>query len=303
MDAVVTIQEYRHVLRARNYAKSTLRSYENGLRQFSAYLEREEITDLRQVTYETIRNYQQAVMAEPIAIESKALKIRPVKRLFEYLTETHKLLINPTDGIVETCRRNKKIGPVLTIEEVQRLLKMPNLSLKTGIRDRAVMGLLYSSGIRANELINLEIYHVDLQERVVYIRKGKGKRQRVVPLGKNAAFYIGEYLKKIRPHYAKKTPKERRLFLNVHGLPLTAESMRLFIARYGRAAGIKTSVSPHTLRRSCATHLMQQGVDIRYVQKLLGHKRLSSTQGYTKVRPVEVKKTHNATHPGRKKCR
>ena len=180
-------------------------------------------------------------------------------------------------------------------------MQQPNLSLRTGIRDRAVMEVLYSTAIRLDELLHLEIYHADFKDKVLYIRKGKGAKQRVVPLGKTAAVWLREYLEKIRPHYAKKNPKERRLWLNHHGRVLTKESIRANLRTYRLSAGIKTPVSPHGFRRSCATHLLQQGVDIRYIQKLLGHRHLSTTQQYTKIMPVDVKKTHDKTHPGVKK--
>jgi site-specific recombinase XerD len=298
MDAVVVITEFKNQLKARGYAEATIEGYRKNLDQFTRYLEEENITDLRTVTKEIIHHYQVKVMAEPIAMESKALKVRPVKRLFEYLTETNKLLINPTEGIVETTRRNRKIGVVLTIEEMKRLLSQPNLSLKTHIRDRAVMEMLYSTGIRLDELLGLEVYHVDLKENVLYIRKGKGRKERVVPLGKEAARYLREYLEKVRPHHGKRNPKERRLFLNHSGYPLTPEIVRGCIRNYRLTAGIKKPVSPHTFRRSCATHLVQRGADIRYIQELLGHRNLRTTQTYTKVMPKEVKETHERTHPG-----
>jgi integrase/recombinase XerD len=240
-------------------------------------------------------------MAENNAVETNALKIRAVKRLFEYLVETHRLLVNPTEGIVETCRKNRKVGPVLTVEEVQKLLQQPNLSLKTHIRDRAVMEVMYATAIRLNELLHLEVYHADFKDKVLYIRKGKGNRQRVVPLGKRAARYLREYLENVRSFYARKNPKERRIFLLNTGMPMTPESVRSILFKYRKQAGIKKSASPHTIRRSCATHLLQNGADIRYIQKLLGHRRLDTTQTYTKIMPVEVKKTHEKTHPGVRK--
>ena len=214
MDVLVVIAEFKELLRARGYAESTIEGYRRNLDQFKRYLEERNISDLRKVTHQVILDYQEKIASEPIATESKALKIRPVKRLFEYLTESHRLLINPTEGIVETCRKNRKIGTVLTVAEVQKLLEQPNLSLKTHIRNRAIMEMMYSTGIRLDELLRLEVYHVDLKEKVLYIRKGKGRRQRVVPLGKGAFNYLKEYLTKIRPWYAKKKPKERKLFLN-----------------------------------------------------------------------------------------
>jgi integrase/recombinase XerD len=231
-------------------------------------------------------------------METKALKIRPVKRLFEHLTQTHKLLINPTEGIVETCRKHRKIGPVLTVEEVKTLMDQPNLSLKTGIRDRAIIEVLYATAIRLDELLTLEIYHVDLVDKTLYIRKGKGKKQRVVPLGKAATAWLKEYLEKIRPYYARKQPRQRRLWLNHSGRTLTAESVRAAFRKYRLEAGITKPVSPHVFRRTCATHLLRAGADIRYIQKLLGHRHLKTTQSYTKVMPVEIKQTHEKTHPG-----
>ncbi|CAB1063833.1 Site-specific tyrosine recombinase XerD, partial [Olavius sp. associated proteobacterium Delta 1] len=298
LDVGVTITEYKQQLKSLGYAASTIEGYRKNLDLFKRYLQSHDIAGLREVTHQVICDYQEKVMAEPIAMESKALKIRPVKRLFEYLVSTHRLLINPTEGIVETSRRNRKIGTVLTVAEVRRLFKQPNLSLRTGIRDRAIMEVLYSCGIRLDELLNLQVYHVDFKDKVLYIRKGKGKKQRVVPLGKNARKYLKEYLEKIRPWYARKNPKERKLFLNQSGLPMTAVNVRVNLRKYRDEAGIKKSASPHTFRRSCATHLLQNGADIRYIQQLLGHRHLKTTQAYTKVMPLEVKQTHNKTHPG-----
>ncbi len=297
MEVVVTIAEFKQQLRVRGYAPATIEIYRKNLDQFAAWLTRNNISDLRQVTRQVMLDYQSYVMAQVVAMETRALKIRAVKRLFEHLEENHRLLISPTEGIIETCRRHRRIGPVLTMAEMKKLLEQPNLSLKTHIRDRAVMEVLYSTGIRLNELLCLEIYHVDLIEDVLYIRHGKGGRQRVVPLGKTAAAGVKAYLEKIRPCYAKKNPKERRLFLLITGRAMTPASVRGLLVKYRDQAGIKTSVSPHTLRRTCATHLLQNGADIRHIQELLGHKSLKTTQAYTKIMPREVKQIHDKTHP------
>lgn len=301
MDILTTITEFKHQLKTRGYAKATIEGYRKNLDQFTAYLTEQNINDIKQITRQTIADYQEYVMAQDNAMETKALKIRAVKRLFEYLEETHQLLVNPTEGIVETCRKNRKIGPVLTMAEVKKLLKQPNLSLKTHIRDRAMMEVLYSTAIRLDELLHLEVYHADFKDKVLYVRKGKGNKQRVVPLGNHAICYLREYLEKVRPFYARKNPKERKIFLLNTGLAMTPHSVRGILFKYRQQAGIKKSSSPHTMRRSCATHLLQNGADIRYIQKLLGHRHLSTTQTYTKIMPVDVKKTHEKTHPGVKK--
>ncbi len=299
MEVVVTIIEFIRQLKARGYAKATIDSYRANIGHFKRHLVNRDIADMKQVTHQTILDYQAEVMAESLAMESKALKIRAVKRLFEHLVKSHKLLINPAEGLVETCRRNQKIGPVLTVDEVKKLLLQPNLSLKTGIRDRAVMEVLYSTGIRIDEFLSLEVYHADLKDKVLYIRKGKGGKQRVVPLGKGALTWLKEYLHRIRPWHGRRHPKERALFVNHSGNPLTANVIRGFLRTYKTAAGIAKPLSPHTFRRTCATHLLQKGADIRHIQELLGHRRLSTTQAYTKVMPMEVKATHDKTHPNK----
>ena len=299
MDIIVTITEFKRHMQIRGYAEKTIELYSWGLECFRQYLKERHIDDLRKVSRQTIEDYQAQVMTQPLAMETKATKIRALKRLFESLEENHQLLINPTEGIVETSRKGRKIGPVLTIEEMKRLLDQPNVSLAVQIRDKAIMEVMYSTGIRSNELLSLQVYDVDLRDKVLYIRKGKGKRQRVVPLGKRAVQYLREYLEKIRPRHARKNPKERALFLSNRGLSLTWNAMRANINQYQQKAGIKKRVGLHTFRRSCATHMLQQGADIRYIQKLLGHKYLSTTQAYTKVIPVDLKQTHNRTHPGK----
>lgn len=297
MDVVVTINEFIAHLQARGYAQATLESYTRNIGRFERYLQQRRLDSLKKVTPEVIDQYRQTVMAQSIAAESKALKIRPVKRLFEYLADNHRLLINPTEGIVEISRKNPKIGTVLTVEEVQRLLAQPDLSRDTGIRNRAIIQVLYATGIRKNELLSLKCDDADLKENALYVRKGKGGKQRVVPMGKSAARHLALYLGKVRPVYIRKRSDERALFVNRFGAALSGGSIQAFLTTYRLAAAIAKPVSPHTLRRSCATHLLQQGADIRYIQQLLGHEHLSTTQMYTKVAPMDVKATHDRTHP------
>lgn len=297
MDVLTTITEFKYQLKAIGYAASTMEGYRKRLDEFTVYLTGQKITDLKMITHQVILNYQEYIMAQDNAMETKAIKIRAVKRLFEYLEQTHQLLVNPTEGIVETCRKNRKLGPVLTQAQAKKMLQQPDLSSKASIRDKAIMEVLYSTAIRLNEFICLEVYHADLKDKVLYVRKGKGSKQRVVPLGKNACQYLKEYLDKVRPWYARKNPKERRIFLLNTGQPMTPESVRGLLFKYRKQAKINQSTSPHTIRRSCATHLLQNGADIRYIQKLLGHKDLKTTQWYTRVMPMEVKQTHDKTHP------
>lgn len=299
MDVVVTIAEYKNRMKSMGYSRATRDAYGRYLDLFRDWLLAAGIDDLRKVTRRVVLDYRAKVMAEPIAMESRALWLRPVKRLFERLADEQRLLVNPAEGIVETCRKGRKIACVLTRDETKRIMRQPNLSLPTGIRDRAVMEVLYSTAVRINELLSLEVWHADLRDGVLHVRKAKGGGQRVVPLGKNAAKFLKEYLEKVRPVWAKKNPKERRMFLTHSGKPLTRGTVQSFIRKYRIEAGIDRPVSPHTFRRTCATHMLGEGADIRHIQKLLGHKRLDTTQFYTKTRPADVKKTHEKTHPGK----
>ncbi len=292
------VSEFKTHLEVGGYATSTINCYCQYLSYFLKYLQERKITDLKQVNNKTVRDYQLLVCDMDLAEETKAMRIRPVKRLFGWLLDAHQLLIDPTEKIKETNRKNRTLPPVLSIEEMQLLLEQPNLSLRMQIRDRAIMETLYSSGIRLNELVQLTVHDVDLKDKVLYIRKGKGNRQRVVPIGRNAAKYLKEYLNQIRPRYAKKNPKGRKLFLTDEGKPITGNTIRTALFHYKKTAGIGKTASPHSFRRSCATHLLQQGADIRYVQKLLGHRHIRTTQIYTRIYPVDLKKTHERTHPG-----
>lgn len=292
------VSEFKKYLKVSGYAESTIICYSQYLSYFLGYLQERKITDLKQVTNKMVRDYQLLVADMRLADETKGMRIRPVKRLFGWLVDSHQLLIDPTEKIKETNRKNRILPSVLTLQEMKLLLEQPNLSLRMQIRDKAIMEVLYSSGIRLNELVQLTVHDVDLKDKVLHIRKGKGNRQRVVPIGKNAARYLKEYLVNIRPRYAAKNKKIRNIFLTDEGKPVTGNSIRTSFYHYKKAAGITKGVSPHSFRRSCATHLLQQGADIRYVQKLLGHRNLRTTQAYTRVYPVDLKKTHSRTHPG-----
>jgi integrase/recombinase XerD len=291
-DVADVITGFVNSLKTSGYAESTLDNYGRNLACFKQYLLAGNLHDLRAVAPQIILDYQRHVAGLPLAEESKALRLRPVKRLFEHLVDEHRLLINPAEGIVETRRKHRKIGPVLTLEEMKALLACPDLSLATGTRDRAILEVFYSSGIRLRELLNLDTYDADLKELVLFIRSGKGRKDRVVPMGKNAAKRLEAYLRGARPK-----SDGSALFLNRSGHPLTGYCIHALLRKYRMAAGIEKPVSPHTLRRTCATHLLQQGADIRYIQELLGHERLETTQAYTGVMPVEVKRTHERTHP------
>lgn len=298
MDVIVAVASFIRHLRLSGYAKATIRSYEKGLEAFGLFLKGKKVCTIRQVTRDTIDEYKRLTMESSLAPESKGLKLRPVKRLFEHLVQSNQLLLNPAADIVEVSRRHRKIGPVLTRSQMKRLMRQPDMQTSIGIRNRAVMEVLYSTGIRLGELLGLQVEDVDLESLMVFIRRGKGATQRVVPLGKSAADILTDYLAQVRPLLVEGRQVTPALFLTGKGTPITEGAVRAFLRIYRAKAVILTPVSPHVFRRSCATHFLQNGAHIRFVQQLLGHASLKATHHYTKVLPVELKATHDKMHPG-----
>ncbi len=289
--------EFRAWLKLRNYRPNSVIGYTRTLNCFWAWLSNEGVTDLRSMTRAQLQRYAAYVQTLAVSRATQAVRIRALKRLFSFLVESNYLLMNPAAGLRDPSSGQPLPKPILTHAEMKRLLTQPNTSLAHGIRDRAFLELLYSTGIRIGEAIALTVYDVDLEAGLLKVQLGKGGKGRVAPIGKEAARWLREYLEKIRPWHNGLAPHERRLFLTYQGHPLTHSTIEMMIRRYTRAAQIKKRVTCHTLRHTCATHLLEAGADVVAIKELLGHQDLRTTQIYTRVRPVEVKAMHQATHP------
>jgi len=292
-------------MKVRNYAKATLIGYSRYVGQFLDYLRANDITDLKRVTRDTLTVYQVKLIefrdkkGRRYTIATVSIKIRAVKRFFEYLESSNQILINPAEHIKEPKKETRLPRAVLTEDEVRKILDQPNLSTMTGIRDRTVLEVFYSSGIRLAELLNLTVYDCDLQGGMLRV-KGKFSKDRVVPLGKHAIRFLKEYITRVRPRHTKNNKAVRNLFVNQTGQPLASQTIQQQIRNYAKEAGIKKHVTPHIFRHTFATELVKNGADIRAVQKMLGHSCLSVTQIYTKVAGVDVKRTHRQSHPREK---
>ena len=196
---------------------------------------------------------------------------------------------------LETPRRGRKLPEVLSYSEVQRLLAQPRGDEPTTIRDRALLELMYASGLRASETISLEVSDVDLEHGIVRAM-GKGSKERLVPVGGKAVAAVRVYLRSGRPKLVR-SPEERILFLNFRGGPLTRQGLYKIVLRHAEAVGLGDRMSPHTLRHSFATHLLSGGCDMRSVQEMLGHADLSTTQLYTHLSGEELKEAYFKAHP------
>jgi integrase/recombinase XerD len=234
---------------------------------------------------------------KPYSIETIGMKIRAIKRFFEFLEKTNIIFINPCEFVLEPRQKSIQIKPSLTPKEVCKILDQPNLGTLTGIRDRTILEVFYSTGIRLGELCSLSIYDADLQGGVLRINKGKGYKDRVVPMGRHAIKFLREYISKVRPHFTKKRRTSRHLFVNYMGNPLNKQVIAIMIRNCRKVAKIKKQVTAHMFRHTFATLLVKNKADIRAVQKMMGHADLRTTQGYIKTLGLDIKKEHQKTHP------
>jgi integrase/recombinase XerD len=287
-------------LRVRSYSQGTLDSYGDALRVFFLFLTRTGIEDVRNVTRDTIQSYQAWIIAQPWTPWTRVARLQGLKRFFEHLETTDAILVNPCLGLTLPKIGRRLPRRVLTEKEVRAVLNAPETQTKVGIRDRAILELFYSSGIRRAEMAALTVHDVDCKNGFVRVNQGKGGKDRVVPMGEKAAVYIAEYLREVRSEWSKKNREERALWLSSQHShpPMSIHNIVMLVKKYGQQAGL-TGISPHAWRHSCATHLVAGGANLAYVQRLLGHRSLRTTQIYTRVAVPELKATHRKTHPRR----
>lgn len=282
MEMTTCIDLFVSDLRARDYAEHTIEVYVSALQKFQAYLTERSITKVTRISRQDMRTYHARVMAAPLAMETRAQHIRAVKRLFEYLTATYSLLINPTEGLVETCRRGLPPRPILTASDLQALRTQPNLSWPNGLRDRAIIEVLLAAGLRTGELLRLRRSHCDLptQTLVIHSRHGSCAHERRLPLSDAACEALSAYLNHRQPEQADLPPDTSPLWLTITGTPLSKQSLQAILARHGTQAGIRIRVSPQLLRRTWTVLQLQQGVSLSELQQRLGHSSQTSTWNY-----------------------
>ncbi len=285
-----------------NRSPATVKAYMENLEKFFDVIEE---VDVKKVNQGMIENYATGLHDyrtkddKPYSNNTICMKIRSVKRFFEYLEESNNIFIDPTENIKEPKVQRNILKPILTPQEVDKLLEQPDLSTYLGVRDRTILEVFYSTGIRKEELCILSIYDADLKEGVLRV-KGKGNKERFVPVGKQALKFLQKYLTTVRPHYAKDNLPTKNLFLDIHGKPIRKQTVRVLVKKYGKASKLNKSVSPHMFRHCFATSLIKNGADIIAVQKMLGHACASTTQTYIRSLGFEVKRVHKKTHPREK---
>ncbi len=270
---------------------NTAAAYERDLRLLGQWAR----VDYLSITRNHILEYLTYLKKSNYAAASIARKLAAIKSFYKFLQMEHYLEHNPAQA-VEAAHKGLALPKVLTEEEVVKLLNAPDMSTSEGIRDRAMLEVLYATGMRVSELLNLEIKNVDLRSQYI-IAYGKGSKQRLVPIGHYAVNYLTTYLQQVRPDYVKEAIDGYVVFVSSVGKPLTRQRFWQMIKSYARSVGITKTVTPHVLRHSFATHLLNNGADLRVVQELLGHVDISTTQIYTHLTNKRLKTIYDKAHP------
>lgn len=275
-----------HQENERNFSRHTLRAYQGDLAQFFSYLSSISVS-LSEARAAHIRMFMTSLYTR-ISAKSMARKIAALRAFFKFLMRYGYLSDNPVANI-KTPRIGKKLPQFLTLQQVEKLLNAPPAETHIGKRDRAILEILYGNGLRVSELVSLTVDDIDLATATIKVR-GKRKRERLLPLSRTSSFALQEYLK-------VRSSSQPSLFLNRLNQPLSDRSVHRLVKKYGFMAALPTYVSPHTLRHTFATHLLDAGADLRALQELLGHRSLIATQIYTHVTPARILEVYRKTHP------
>jgi len=278
----------------RNASPYTVRNYTTDLLGFFQFLRDRDIDSLKGVDRHVLRDYLSYLMEKGFVKASIARKLSAIRSFYRYLLREEIISVSPV-ATTSSPKLDRRLPSFLTIEEVGRLLEAPDLSTPQGLRDCALLELLYASGLRVSELVSLNLEQVNLDSNEVRVW-GKGSKERIVLMGEPAARALSTYLTRGRPEFLGKKGTNA-LFLNRYGGRLIERRVQRILEKYTDIAGIGRRVYPHMLRHTFATHLLDGGADLRVVQELLGHASLSSTQIYTHVSKSQAKKVYLSAHP------
>ncbi len=309
MKAILTlsqgIEQYLSDLSIKNYSELTVYGYSLRLKRFSQWCDERGLSLAAEITEAHINRYRRYLHQTTYA--DKRLKaatqknhLLVIKQYFRWLTKNHHIPINPTAEMQLPKTPYKITHRLLTQSEIKRFIEAIDLTSATGLRDRSIIETLYSTGLRRAELINLVIDDVEISEGMVLVRQGKGNKDRRVPIGERALYWLDQYLSEWRPQCVRNCPRSAYsdwLYLSEKGHKMLGNNLGNAIRDYKQKAGISKPGGCHLFRHAMATHMLENGADIRYIQEMLGHSNLSSTQIYTKVSNQGLKDIHRQTHP------
>lgn len=282
---------------------ATQKNRRQGLERLVQWCDARGLSQPEELTRSVLEAYQRYLYlyrksdGQPLAIRSQRELLKPLVGWFKWLSRERYVAYNVAGELVLPKKPMVLPKVVLSVAQVKRLMAQPDVSAVTGARDRAMLEVLYSTGMRRMELVQLSVSDIELETRTVAIRSGKGRRDRFVPLGDRACYWVERYLLEERAHLMVRAD-EWTLFLTDYGTPFALGQLSGIVSRYMRRADIKEG-SCHALRHACATHMLENGADVRFIQALLGHADLTSTQIYTRVAIGKLREIHAATHPAR----
>ncbi|PTH47793.1 site-specific tyrosine recombinase XerD [Staphylococcus arlettae] len=285
---------FKFIQLEKGLSSNTIGAYRRDLNKYITYLQDHKITHIDFVDRQTLQQCLGFLHDEGASTKSLARFISTVRSFHQFALREKYAAKDPT-VLIETPKYDRKLPDVLAVDEILRLLDAPDLSKNNGYRDRTILELLYATGMRVTELIDLEVENVNLIMGFVKVF-GKGGKERIVPLGDTVIDYLSTYLETVRPQLLK-TTVTNALFLNLHGKPLSRQGIWKMIKQNGIKANINKTLTPHTMRHSFATHLLENGADLRAVQEMLGHSDISTTQLYTHVSKSQIRKMYNEFHP------
>ena len=291
------LREYLNILKLeKNLSENTIISYNNDLKAFITFLKNDfNIEDPEKITYNHVSSFFELLFELGLLGSSAARYLSSLRGFFGYLFHNNYITHNPVDKI-EAPKRKKNLPEVLTISEMDAVLSKPDTNEKLGLRDKAILEIMYASGLRVSEVINLKISNLYFNEEIIRVF-GKGSKERLVPIGRSAVSWVMKYLKESRQLLVKKAVSENYIFLNNRGTKLSRMGIWKITDRYFKEAGINKAAHPHTFRHSFATHLIEGGADLRAVQEMLGHADISTTQIYTHIDRDYIKQVHKDFHP------
>lgn len=278
----------------RGLSKNTINSYKRDLKSYIGFLKMQKINDINYTTRTVIVSYLLLMQKKGKASSSISRACAAIKSFYHFLVMERLIEKDPTLNL-DTPKLEHRLPRVLTLNEVEQLLNQPDTSVIWGFRDKTMLELLYATGIRVSELILIKVE--DLNVEMGFLRCfGKGSKERIVPVGSVALKYLDIYINEVRPKFLKEQDNGI-LFLNHLGKGLTRQGFWKIIRKYAQKAGIEKHITPHTLRHSFATHLLENGADLRSVQEMLGHADISTTQIYTHITRSKIKEVYDRTHP------
>ena len=298
------MEEHFEWLLVRGYSAETVRTRRFVLRRFIAWADERGLADPREITRPMLERYQRHLFhyrkgdGKALTLGTQVQCLAALKAWFKWLSREHHILINPAAELIVPTPPKRLPRSVPNPQEVEAILAQADPETVQGLRDRALLETLYATGIRRKEVAGVGVFDVDLGRGVLQVRHGKGRRERVVPLGERASAWLDKYLTEARPQLIT-TEDTEALFVTDQGEPVRPYYVADKVKRYMLAAGVHKVGSTHLLRHACATHMLEGGADIRFIQQLLGHASLETTDIYTHVSIDKLIAVHKATHPSR----